>query len=123
MAEQTQDTHGPGLRIHVTGREGEARRIAVCGDLDIATAETLRAVFAGASGESVSRIVVDLSGVSFCDSSGLSALVDAEAAARAAGIRFTLARPHHRMAELLRITCLDRHFHIAAEVPTGSARH
>ena len=63
----------PRLTLSVRSQNGYA--IAeVGGDLDIACAPALREQLLGVLGPHASRIVVDLSGVTFCDASGLAVL-------------------------------------------------
>ena len=50
---------------------------AISGDLDIACVPAVREQLLGILGPHVSRIVVDLSGVTFCDASGLAVLTGA----------------------------------------------
>jgi anti-sigma B factor antagonist len=63
----------------------EARRrdaatwiVTVSGELDLASAPELEAVFEGTDASASDRVLVDLAGVSFLDSSGIRALVRAK---------------------------------------------
>jgi anti-anti-sigma factor len=62
----------------------------------------------------VRLLVIDLSGVSFCDVAGLAVLIGTQRRARARGITVRLAAPRPQMAKLLRITGLDRSLTICA---------
>lgn len=62
------------LSIH-DRRDGDFHVIALAGDIDIETARELRAHFVEQVTDPATRVVVDLSGVEFMDSSGLGALV------------------------------------------------
>ncbi|MEN3307284.1 MAG: anti-sigma factor antagonist [Micromonosporaceae bacterium] len=56
--------------------------IAACGEIDMGTAPRLRdALTAALAGDSVRRVLLDMSGVTFLDSSGIAALIDAHHAA------------------------------------------
>ncbi|MEV4639520.1 STAS domain-containing protein [Actinoplanes sp. NPDC049548] len=70
-------------------------RVQPPAELDIATAETLLDQVRTALVEQPAAIVVDLAGVTFCDSSGIGALMDAQAIAASAGVPLhaTAARP------------------------------
>jgi hypothetical protein len=57
---------------------------------------------------------IDLSGVSFCDATGLAVLIGTQRRARARGITVRLAAPRPQMTRLLRITGLDRSLTICA---------
>jgi anti-sigma B factor antagonist len=62
-----------------TRRYGDlATYIALLGELDLASADELDAVIRDAEETEVGQIVVDLSGVSFLDSTGLRALLSAK---------------------------------------------
>ena len=66
----------PGLTLSVRSQNGYAIA-ALSGDLDIACAPALREQLLAVLGPHASRIVVDLSGVTFCDASGLAVLIGA----------------------------------------------
>ncbi|WP_432927220.1 STAS domain-containing protein [Microbispora sp. CA-135349] len=91
--------------------------IRMFGDLDLVSAPSLRACLAEAVGlRTPPRIVVDAEGLRFCDSTGLSVLMGALTAVRAAGGRLALSGAHGRFARMLKITGLD------SELPSyGSA--
>src|SRR4051812_16226385 len=57
-------------------RDGRAT-LVVAGEIDLVTAPFLRDELAAVIGDAGSTTVVDLSGVTFIDSSGLGALIDA----------------------------------------------
>jgi anti-anti-sigma factor len=68
-----------------------------------------------ALGPGVRLLIIDLSGVSFCDVSGLAVLIGTQRRAR--GLRITVrlvAAPRPQMAKLLRVTGLESHFTICA---------
>ncbi|MEV1172754.1 STAS domain-containing protein [Nonomuraea sp. NPDC049784] len=80
--------------------------MGIAGELDIATAESLgmlgNTVMAGAG----RRVVLDLSGVTFCDMSGLRALRVCGETARASGVALELAGLRDRMLWLLTMSGL-----------------
>ena len=86
--------------------------ISVAGELDIATAEQAYAYISDVIdawlGQSPAPVSVDLSGLTFCDASGLGALARLARHARQAGrqLRLTAARPS--LLKIMRITGLDR---------------
>jgi anti-anti-sigma factor len=84
------------------------------GDLDIASTPALRERLLGVLSPGVRLLVIDLSGVSFCDVAGLAVLIGTQRRARARGITVRLAAPRPQMARLLRITGLDRSLTICA---------
>ena len=95
--------------------------MTVSGEIDIASAPVLREQLLGLLRPHASRIVIDLSGVTFCDASGLAVLV---AASRRAGLLdgvLRLAAPARPVATVLGLTGLDLHFQIFATVPEALA--
>jgi anti-sigma B factor antagonist len=80
--------------------------LAVHGDVDIATAPTLRETLA----QTITRydgVVVDLEGVPFLDSTGLGVLVAAYHKAATTGCRVVLARPQRIVKNALRLVQVD----------------
>ncbi len=78
--------------------------IAPVGDLDLSSAATLDAEVRAAEGTDVDRIVVDLSGVTFMDSTGLRLLLQAEARSRADSSRLRLVRGSRRVQRVFELT-------------------
>ncbi|MDT0485342.1 STAS domain-containing protein [Streptomyces doebereineriae] len=74
------DTHGaarPGLSIDHTAVDG-IRVITVRGEIDHAVKDTLSQALLSFDGATAPRTVVDLSGVTFMDSTGINVLVAAD---------------------------------------------
>jgi anti-anti-sigma factor len=91
--------------------------VTISGEIDIARTPVLREQLLGLLRPGASRLVVDLSGVTFCDASGLAVLVGI---ARRAGLLdgiLRLAAPTPLMSTVLRLTGLDSRFEIFATVP------
>jgi anti-anti-sigma factor len=84
--------------------------MTVCGELDMATTAVLRDQLVTLLRDTAAPVIIDLSGVSFCDASGLALLVGAQRRARLHGHVVVLAGPRHTVSKLLRITGLDRAF-------------
>jgi anti-anti-sigma factor len=84
------------------------------GDLDIATTPALRERLLRVPGPAGRLLIIDLSGVSFCDAAGLAMLIGAQRRASGRGITIRFVAPRPQMAKLLRITGLDRSFTICA---------
>jgi len=85
------------------------------GDLDIATTTpALRERLLSVFNPGAPLLIIDLSGVSFCDLSALAVLVATRRRATELGITVRLAAPRPQTAKLLRITGLDRVFTICA---------
>jgi anti-anti-sigma factor len=80
--------------------------VSVHGEVDLVSADQLRRVLDAALQDSAS-VTLDLTELTFIDSSGLSALVDAHRKARDAGGTFTLRHPTPMLRRLLDITRLE----------------
>lgn len=84
------------------GHEAGVRVIAVAGELDLATAPELCARLDASRAGRRPRLLVDLTDVDFCDSTGLRALLGAAAEVRTHGGRFALVcAPGGDVARLL----------------------
>jgi anti-anti-sigma factor len=84
------------------------------GELDIATVPALRERLLGVLSADVRLLIIDLSGVSFCDVAGLTVLIGPQRRATARGIVVRLAAPRPQLVKLLRITGLDHRLTICA---------
>ena len=86
---------------------GPTTVITLTGDLDPATAPLLEeAVATLVADDSVSRVLLDLEGLSFLDSSGLRVFVTAREALGTRGAQLALRRPTENTKRLLDITGL-----------------
>lgn len=87
-----------------------ATRVAVAGELDIASAADFAIELAGLIEERGPDIVVDVSGLTFCDARGLAAFVAADGRARSRGGSVTLTGVRSQLARILHVTRLDERF-------------
>ena len=102
--------------------EAGVRVIAVAGELDIATAPELCARLDDRRAGGHPRLLVDLTGVDFCDSTGLRALLGAAAEVRAHGGRFAIVcPPAGDVARLLDIVGASEWMAIHADSDSGLA--
>ena len=90
--------------------------MTISGEIDIASVPVLRERLIGLPRPHASRIIIDLSGVTFCDASGLAVLVGASRAPALLGGVLRLAAPAPMMATVLRLTGLHSRFEIFATV-------
>jgi anti-sigma B factor antagonist len=81
----------------------------VSGELDLAVRDEVVSTVSGAldGAEPDARLVADLGRVTFCDSSGLGALLDLRRASADAGIRMVLRDVPPQVARLLDLTDVD----------------
>lgn len=98
------------------------RVIEVAGELDIATAPRLCARLDATRVGRAPRLLVDLSGVDFCDSTGLRALLGAASEVRAHGGRFAIVcPPSGNVARLLEIVGAGEWLAIHTDPQSGLA--
>lgn len=100
----------PDLTVTVAVAFGEAAVVTIDGEIDLRTADTLRAELFALHAAGRRSLVLDFAGVRFCDASGLSALVAAHNRVTREGGRIRLARVRPQQRRLLSITGLDRLF-------------
>lgn len=81
--------------------------ILVGGELDLASAPRLRAALQSRIDAAKDEVILDVSGLTFCDSSGLSVLVWAHQTLLGTGGKLILRHPPERLLRLLRTTQLD----------------
>jgi anti-anti-sigma factor len=103
------DTSGAALSSR---RTQDHTVMTVRGELDMATTAVLRDQIVTLLRETAAPVIIDLSGVAFCDASGLALLVGAQRRAKLQGLAVVLAGPRRNVSKLLRITGLDRAFTI-----------
>lgn len=82
--------------------------LACDGRLNMISAPKLKSAIAGAVSDGSVRIIVDLGGVQFIDSSGLGALVAGLKASRQAGGDLRIAAKTEQVLSVLKLTNLDR---------------
>jgi len=78
----------------------------VCGDIDIDTVSTLSEQLGQLARKNPQRLVIDLAGVSFIDSSGLGGFVRIRKALPP-GCPLVIRSPQRRVRQLFKITGLD----------------
>jgi anti-anti-sigma factor len=105
------DDNGSPLQVR-TEQVGGDVRIALAGELDLATAPELWAAIDAAMADGHIRITLDLSELTFADSTGLGVFVRAGKELRSAGGSLTLRHPGERVTKLLEITRLQEVFEI-----------
>ena len=84
--------------------------LTVSGELDASGAERLLSRLDRLLDQGHRHVVLDLAGVTFCDSSGVSALVRSHARASAAAGRLRIADASPQVARVLQIAGLTRMF-------------
>jgi anti-anti-sigma factor len=100
------------VHVSVLGNPDDSVVVTVRGNLDIDSAAALTTTLDQVLERPAPRIVVDLSGVEFCDSTGLSAFVLGHHRAASAGGWLRLAAPSEWMNQLLDTVGLSRRLRI-----------
>ena len=103
------------LDVRVEDHHGAAV-VHVRGELDLSTCEQVETALAQAEGANPPTLVLDLSGVSFMDSTGVRTLLQADSRARRDGRRLLLIAPPEPAARVLRVTLLDRRFEFIGDL-------
>jgi anti-sigma B factor antagonist len=91
------------VATHVDGRTVVELR----GELDMATAPALAERLQQLTDGGAGPVTLDVSGLEFCDSSGLAVLVESHRRGRARGVTVALRSPSRALRRLLSVTHLE----------------
>jgi anti-anti-sigma factor len=102
--------------VQLSTTRDSAGQLVICveGDVDLAVADQMRAACDNALGDCEQVLRIDLSGVSFIDSTGLGTLVLVHNAAQESGKHLVLVSPSERVRRLLEITGMTDVFQVDA---------
>jgi len=101
-------------------RVGTSVVVAVAGELDLDSAPALTSELTSAMDErAIEAIVVDCQGMSFCDSTGLNALLAARLRAEGQGLAISLAAVPAATSRMFGITGADTVFQLYPDVETA----
>ena len=106
------------MELNVSSRShGDHAIVIAAGEIDLYTAPRLHSELAAviANTGTAPRIVVDMSGVEFCDSTGMNVLLSSLRQARERCGELELAAPRPAVKKILQVTGLDSVFTIAAD--------
>jgi anti-sigma B factor antagonist len=91
------------------------------GEIDLYTAPRLHGeLVAILSGDEPVQVVVDMSGIEFCDSTGMNVLLAAQRRAREQGGELELAAPRPAVRKVLQVTGLESVFTVLDDPATVS---
>ncbi len=111
------------MELNVSSRSQDDHTVVITsGEIDLYTAPRLHSELAAVIDKSApaSRIVVDMSGVEFCDSTGMNVLLSCLRHARERGGELELAAPRPAVRKILQVTGLDAVFTITTDpLPRG----
>jgi anti-sigma B factor antagonist len=91
--------------------------LSLRGEIDLSNVETLDAELDAALADTSDRLVIDMSGVTFCDSLGFSTLIKCWREASASEREFVLARPAPPVRRILEMMGISAVIHIVDETP------
>jgi anti-sigma B factor antagonist len=103
---------------HAVREEANGLVVSLSGDVDLDSSPGAREVLLDCVGRK-RRVVVDLSGVEYMDSSGVASLVEALQTAKRNGSFFALAAVQGTALRVLELARLDRVFQIFPSVEEG----
>lgn len=109
------------MELNVSSRsQGGHAIVTVTGEIDLYTAPRLHGELAAVIASAVpgSRVVLDMSGVDFCDSTGMNVLLSSLRASREKDVEFALAAPRLAVKKILQVTGLESVFTIEGEQTT-----
>lgn len=99
------------VELNISSRSQEdVAVVTVCGEVDLYTAPQLRSELVGVLEDGARRLVIDMSRVEFCDSTGISVLLSAMKRSRDKGGDLELVAPKSAVTKVLEVTGLDAVF-------------
>jgi anti-sigma B factor antagonist len=103
------------LDVQVSER-GRYTLVTPLGELDVTNSDRFRDQLIGAVSDAGSAVIVDLSALEFCDSSGMGVLVQGFKRAHERGIAFEVSGAYGRVATILDLTGLYQGLHVRADL-------
>ena len=102
-----------------TRSQGGRTIISLGGEIDLYTAPRLHGeLVAILSGDEPVQVIVDMSGIEFCDSTGMNVLLAAQRRAREQGGDLELAAPRPAIRKVLQVTGLESVFTVLDDPAT-----
>jgi len=106
------------LQIEVHDHDGLAH-VVLTGELDLSTIAKVEHELARVESAGPATLALDLSRLSFLDSSGLRVIVSADQRARRENRRFVVVRGPETVQRIFAITRLDEQLELVDELPAG----
>jgi len=98
--------------VGLTPDENGNVTVALCGEIDIDTADEVWAALIEALTAWTGQVVVDLAGVSFVDSQGIAAFIRVYRDCSLDAVRLTIRSPQAQVRTVFELTSLDQIFRI-----------
>ena len=106
---------------NTTPRQSHSNVVPLKGEIDLHVSQTVTAELSDLIGKKPERLVVDLSEVSYIDSAGLAALIQAMQKVEADGGKFMLAGLQETVRSIFEISRLDQVFQIFPDADAALA--
>ena len=103
---------------HFVREEGDAVIASLRGEVDLESSPVAREVLLGCVARA-KKVLVDLSGVEYIDSSGVASLVEAFQRAKKTGVTFALVSVNESARRVLELARLDKVFTIHEQLSDG----
>ena len=107
------------MELNVSSRfHDDHTTVTISGEIDLYTAPRLHSELGAVLADGMpTRVVIDMSGVEFCDSTGMNVLLSAMKRLRERGGSLELAAPRSPVRRILQVTGLDTVFSVHDAVP------
>jgi anti-sigma B factor antagonist len=109
------------VELNVSSRyQDDHTIVTIFGEIDLYTAPRLHSELAGLLAEGMpTRVIIDMSGVEFCDSTGMNVLLSCLRRARERGGDLEITAPKPAVRKILQVTGLDSVFTLVENADTG----
>ncbi|MBU0639144.1 MAG: STAS domain-containing protein [Planctomycetes bacterium] len=109
--------------LQIQTREEDGQRIVqISGEVDLGSSPQLRTMLVELASQRPARVIVDLAGVGYMDSSGVGTMVELKRTIERNGGEVVLAALQPRVRSVFEITQLDKFFVIATDVAEARKR-
>lgn len=114
----------PDVELNVSSRsQGDQTVVIASGEIDLYTAPRLHHELVDVlADDRPARVIVDMSGVEFCDSTGMNVLLSSLRRAHERGGELELAAPRAAVRKILQVTGLDSVFTVLDESVSASGQ-
>jgi anti-sigma B factor antagonist len=110
------------LALRFEGGDGAPMRAILAGEVDMAVAPAMQERITAARREQhATRVIMDLAGVEFIDSSGLRAVLHLHRELADEGGVLVLLHPSEDVQHVLALTGLDQHLNVASDAEQATA--